>query len=514
VASTIGVSAIAVVALAVPGVAVSAPAASTTAAASSAGGATPFRPTDPGFVVAELPGGSRARDGFARQLELSRSDPQLAAQLAAALLEQARISAQPQLYGRAESVLAPWIARPVVPAPLLILEANILQQRHEFAAAIELADRAIAQDPRSGQAHLMRANVHIVTGDYERARPDCAWLLGSGEQWTGSVCIAQVLGSTGQLQRARALLERLMAGDAAGHSDQGQFDQRQFGQVATGRGRTDESRTAQCPSAQGPSAQGPRAQGPGAQCPSAQCPSAQCPSAQGPSAQCPSAQCPSAQGPSAQCPSAQGPTRQLPNGQAPNGQGPSVGILSWTLSVRADLALRAGALPEAQDMLWRAVALAPASDYARLALADVLMARNQFAQAVVVLDTTRPSVGVLLRRAIAQSRTHDAHTQDSLAELKERLTVSAQRGERTHLREETRLAQEFPQGGADDRQAALVLARDNFNVQRETEDIRLFARAAAAARDPAALATLEEWLRRSHYEDIVVDQLLRSVRSS
>jgi len=397
-------------ALALSALAASALAVSATAEAATTGGAAPFRPTDPGFVVAELPGGSsRARDAFARQLELSRSDPQLAAQLAAALLEQARISAQPQLYGRAESVLAPWIARPTVPAPLLILEANILQQRHEFAAAIALADRAIAQDPRSGQARLMRANVHIVTGDYEHARPDCAWLMGSGEQWTGSVCIAQVLGSTGQLERARALLERLMAGEAAG---------------------------------------------------------------------------------------------------------PSAEVLAWTLSVRADLALRAGALPEAQDMLTRAVALAPASDYTRLALADVLIARDQLAEAVKVLDAARPSVGVLLRRAIAQSRTHEGPAQDSLADLKERLTVSAQRGERTHLREETRLALEFPHDAAGDRQGALALARDNFNLQRETEDIRLFARAVVGARDPAALAALKEWLQHSHYEDVVVDQLLRSGQSS
>jgi predicted Zn-dependent protease len=398
------------VALALSALAASAFAVAATAEASTAGGAAPFRPTDPDFVVAELPGGSRARDGFARQLDLSRSDPQLAAQLAAALLEQARVSAQPQLYGRAESVLAPWIARPTVPAPLLILEANILQQRHEFAAAVELLDRAIAQDPRSGQAHLMRANVRIVTGDYERARPDCAWLLGSGEQWTGSVCIAQVLGSTGQLARARTLLERLLGDDAVG---------------------------------------------------------------------------------------------------------PTAEVLAWTQSVRADLAQRAGALPEAQDLLTRALALAPASDYTRLALADVLIARDRLAEAVRVLDTARPSVGVLLRRAIAQSRTHAGNTPESLAALEERLAVSAQRGERTHLREETRLALEFPRtDAAADRQAVLALARDNFNVQRETEDIRLFARAAAITRDPAALATLEEWLQRSHYEDIVVDQLLRSGPSS
>ena len=92
--------------------------------------------------------------------------------------------------------------------------------------------------------------------------------------------------------------------------------------------------------------------------------------------------------------------------------------------------------------------------------------------------------------------------------------MSAQRGERTHLREETRLALEFPHDGADGRQSALALARDNFDVQRETEDIRLFARAVVVARDPAALATLKEWLQHSHYQDIVVDQLLRSGQSS
>lgn len=389
------------------------------AAGSPAAAAVPFRPTDPAYLVAELPGGAaRSRDGFARQLQLSRSDPQLAAQLAAGLIEQARVSAQPQLYGRAESVLAPWTARPMIPAPLLVLQANILQRRHEFAAAIELLDRAVAQDPRAAQARLLRANVHLVMGDFERARPDCAWLLGSGEQWVGSVCIAQVLGSTGQLGRARALLERLTAAETLGRP----------------------------------------------------------------------------------------------------GEGPTADVLAWTLSVRADLASRAGALPEAQDLLTRALALAPASDYARLALADVLIARSRSAEAIKMLDTARPSVGALLRRVIAQARdqihTHDGRMQDSLAELKERLTVSAQRGERTHLREETRLALEFVHPGADGARASLALARDNFNVQRETEDVRLFARAAVAAGDPATLEILRAWIRRSHYEDVVVDLMLRSGRSS
>jgi predicted Zn-dependent protease len=287
----------------------------------------------------------------------------------------------------------------------LTLEADVLQQRHEFVPAIGLLDRAIAQDPRAAHAHLMRANVHIVTGEFDRARPDCAWLLGSGEQRAGSVCLAQVLGSTGQLERARALLERLTAGESAG---------------------------------------------------------------------------------------------------------PSVDVVAWTLAVRADLDVRAGALAEAETALTRAVALAPTSDYVRLALADVLIARGRLTDAVRVLGAARPSVGALLRRAIAQARAHDSQMQGSLAELRERLAVSAQRGERTHLREEARLALEF----ANDRSAALALARDNFAVQRETEDVRLLARAASNARDAAALASLEAWIRRTHYEDAVVDQLLQSGRPS
>jgi tetratricopeptide (TPR) repeat protein len=377
----------------------------------------PFRPTDPDFVVAELPdGASRARDAFARQQELARTDPQFALSLATGLVAQARALGLPQLYGRAESVLSPWISRGPVGGSLLALQADILQQRHEFSAAVALLDRAIAEEPRLAQAHSMRANVRIVTGDFEAARPDCAWLLGSGAQWVGSVCMAQVLGSTGQLRRARLLLERLMAADAEAQSAE---------------------------------------------------------------------------------------------------------VLAWTLSVRADLSARDGDLPEAESFLTRAVALTPAADYTRLALADVLMAQGHPAQALGTLQAARPSVGVLLRRALVEA--HDpagsaAATRNSLSALQERLAVSAQRGERTHLREEARLALELAAERNGERteqlRSAVALARDNFAIQRETEDVRLLARAAVSARDSAALAFLEEWLHRLHYQDVVVDRLLHAGAAS
>jgi tetratricopeptide (TPR) repeat protein len=369
--------------------------------------ATPFRPADPGFVVAVLPGGaSRPRDRFAGQLAESRLDADVAARLAGELLEQARTTLQPQLYGRAEKVLAPWVERPDAPAALLLLQADILQQRHEFQQSVQLLDRVIVKDSRMVRARLMRANTNIVTGQFERARTDCAWLLGSGDSWTGTVCLTEVLGATGQLDRARILLDRLLANDASTSSRE---------------------------------------------------------------------------------------------------------VFAWTLEVRADLAVRSGSLHDAERCLTRAVALTPSSDYLRLALADVLVEEGHAHEATIYLNTARPSVGALLRQTeVLGASPHSREYQESLAALRERLAVSTQRGERTHLREEARLALDLFKDPA----AALALALDNFSVQKETEDIRILARAAIATRNRAALDQLQQWIQHTGYRDVVVDQLLQSRRPS
>jgi predicted Zn-dependent protease len=285
------------------------------------------------------------------------------------------------------------------------MQADILQQRHEFSDATHLLDAVVARDPRDRQARLMRANNAIVTGDFAGARRDCAWLLGLGDSWTGTVCLAQVLGSTGQLQQARALLGRVTSGRATAAPEP----------------------------------------------------------------------------------------------------------LAWALEVGADLATRAGAPAAAEPLLRQAVALTPASDPARLALADVLGTQGKRDEAEAVLDMARPSVGALLRRVeLLQADGRAAARQQALAELTERLTVSAQRGERTHLREEARLAIDLSADPA----RQLGLARDNFAIQRETEDVRLLARAALRAHNPDALAQLKQWLQHTGYQDVVVEELLNDGHSS
>ena len=363
--------------------------------------AAPVRPSDPEYVVAELPGGaSRAQQRLPGQLEEARKDPKKAAALARELLEQARTTQQPQLFGRAESVLAPWVSQPQAPGELLVMQADILQQRHEFQEATRVLDGVITRNPSDQQARLMRANTAIVTGQFARARPDCAWLAAQ-DTFIGSVCLAQVLGATGQREQALTLLRTLNAGGIPNHPD----------------------------------------------------------------------------------------------------------LQSWALQVEADLDSRAGELPAAEPLLRRAVTLTPNYEPVRLALADVLAQEGQRADAEQVLDVARPSAGILVRRVeLLQADKRDAERKQALDELQERLAVSAQRGERPHLREETRLALDL--GGPPAH--GLALARDNFAVQRETEDVRLLARAVQAAADSQARAALKQWLATNHYQDVVVEHLLDS----
>jgi hypothetical protein len=61
-----------------------------------------------------------------------------------------------------------------------------------------------------------------------------------------------------------------------------------------------------------------------------------------------------------------------------------------------------------------------------------------------------------------------------------------------------------------DPQAAAKLALANFKVQRESADIRLLARSAAAAGNSAAIKELRQWLALSGYRDRQLEPLLHA----
>ena len=174
-----------------------------------------FRPATPDYVVLKVPA-SASNDPIA-QLERQRSrEPEnevLAAELAQLYLTRARTDREQRYFARAEALVRPWASRDNARAATLRVQADILQNRHDFSSSVRLLDRAIALDPRDAGARLMRASVKMVNGRATEARADCAAVLAAGEPTAGTICLAQVLGATGGLARADALLKALVLRD-------------------------------------------------------------------------------------------------------------------------------------------------------------------------------------------------------------------------------------------------------------------------------------------------------------
>ncbi len=203
--------------------------------ASTAEGTQAFRPAA-GAVVMTVPA-RVSGDPVAileRALRDDKRNVRLVTELAALYLERARKTREARYFNRAEVLIQPWLAAPTAPAALLNVQADILQNRHEFAAAREVLGHAVRAEPANAGSRLLRATVNIVQGRFDEARPDCLAVLALGESSAGTTCLAQVLGGTGRIAAAEKLLRaREGALDAWGLGV--------LADLATRRGNTDDA---------------------------------------------------------------------------------------------------------------------------------------------------------------------------------------------------------------------------------------------------------------------------------
>lgn len=192
-------------------------------AAGPAAAAPPtYRPADPGFVVARLPGA--ALGGLRQAQRADPRDPAAAAALVQALLDRARLDGDPRHLGEARAVLEPWWAADGLPPALRLWRATLRQALHEFEPAAEdlaplLAPEARAAAPEwSAAAALTRAAIRQVQGRLEEAAEDCERLLAPGTPAAAALparaCLADLATLSGPPEPGRALLARLDAGEA------------------------------------------------------------------------------------------------------------------------------------------------------------------------------------------------------------------------------------------------------------------------------------------------------------
>lgn len=178
-----------------------------------------FVPVDPGFVVASIRQ-AQPDEELLPLLEAWRADrasTSTTATLAAALIERARSLREPAYFGRAEAVLAPLASRTDAAATLRRLYAEVLQYRHEFAAAEALLDAVLSDEAHDEDSRLLRASVRLVRGDFDGARADCAQLAAAGGRTAvpGFACFAEALAGGGDLTRGLALLGTVPASGSA-----------------------------------------------------------------------------------------------------------------------------------------------------------------------------------------------------------------------------------------------------------------------------------------------------------
>jgi hypothetical protein len=180
------------------------------------------------------------------------------------------------------------------------------------------------------------------------------------------------------------------------------------------------------------------------------------------------------------------------------------GLQSWVLTSLAEMAARAGMIPEAESHFRAALAVDAADTYLLGAYADFLLDSDRSPEVLPLLRDKTGADPLLLRYALALQAQHSKELPAEVEKLRDRFAASRLRGDRVHLREEARFTLHLLAAP----EAALELARQNWQVQKEPADVRILLESALAAHSTEAIDAVRDWLNESRLEDV---QLTRRI---
>jgi hypothetical protein len=175
----------------------------------------------------------------------------------------------------------------------------------------------------------------------------------------------------------------------------------------------------------------------------------------------------------------------------------------WCLTRLAETEERRGAFPAAEAAFREALALGIPDVYLQAAYADFLLDRGRPAEVLQLLKDRGRADVLLLRLAQAAKATAAPKAASLAAEMAARFDAARRRGDTTHRKEESRFTLAVQGDGA----RALLLAKENFAVQREPIDARILLEAAVAARDTAAAQPVLDWMATSGIQSVALQPL-------
>lgn len=179
------------------------------------------------------------------------------------------------------------------------------------------------------------------------------------------------------------------------------------------------------------------------------------------------------------------------------------GIRMWVLTLLAEMAVRRGDIPAAETHFRQAIALGSPDSYLLGAYADFLLDQNRPTEVVDLLkDKTRVDA-LLLRYALALKAQNSPAAAEHRQALAARFADAMLRGDTVHQREQARYELEL----AGNPGAAVKIAQQNWQIQKEPADARILLEAALAAKDKAAAEPVLSWLEKTGLEDQVLKKL-------
>ncbi|MGZ3240697.1 MAG: hypothetical protein ACXWIN_08010 [Burkholderiaceae bacterium] len=182
----------------------------------------------------------------------------------------------------------------------------------------------------------------------------------------------------------------------------------------------------------------------------------------------------------------------------------------WVLIRLAEMAQRLGRMETAESHFKQAMTLHIADTFLLAAYADFLLDQKRPAEVVAMLKEKIPSDVLLLRLVLAERALQLPTAKEREATLAARYDAAQLRGDTVHQQEESRFTLQVQH----DPKKALWLAQENWKVQREPRDARVFLEAALAMKDAAAAQPVLQWLADSHNEDRLLNNLAQQLTGS
>ncbi len=174
----------------------------------------PYVPSSDAVVLEHLPSTSDPRvrqfEVLKRNVAARPGDVKSAIALANAYLDYGRDTGDARYLGRAQAVITPWALKRPVSNDALVVQATILQSRHQFVESRQILQAVLQRDKDNLQAWLTLASVALVQGDMDEGRRDCAHLIRGADALVVVGCIGSWSAVNGNAQNALHAIEAVM----------------------------------------------------------------------------------------------------------------------------------------------------------------------------------------------------------------------------------------------------------------------------------------------------------------